>query len=52
MTDKEYILEILKELFPTEIEDTLETVVDYLIDHGVTIRNPKQPVLERLKNVK
>lgn len=37
MNDKEYIFKILKELFPTEIEDTLETVADYLVDHGVTV---------------
>lgn len=37
MNDKEYIFKLLKELYPTEIEDTLETVADYLVEHGVMI---------------
>ena len=41
MTDKEQLFEILKELFPAELDDTLETVTDYLVDHGVTVRMPE-----------
>ena len=32
MNDKEKLFNLLKELFPTEIEDTLETVADYLME--------------------
>lgn len=37
MDDRGRLYEVLRTLFPTELEDTLETVTDYLLDAGVTL---------------
>ena len=47
MTDKEKLLKILRDLYPGEIEDTLETVAGYLLEAGVTFRE-WTPVTEGL----
>lgn len=41
MTDREKLIEILrKPIFPHELVDPTEAVADYLLDNGVTVREP------------